>query len=121
FIPVAEETGLIVTIGEWVLRRACADAAQWPNGTRVSVNLSAVQLRNDDFAQIVFSALAGSQLPAHRLELEITESVLLQDSDATLAVLHQLRRFGIRTCMDDFGTGFSSLSYLRSFPFDKIK
>jgi diguanylate cyclase (GGDEF)-like protein len=121
FIPVAEETGLIVAIGEWVLRRACTDAVQWPKATRVSVNLSAVQLRNGDFAQTVFSVLAATQLPAHRLELEITESVLLQDSDATLAILHQLRGFGIRTCMDDFGTGFSSLSYLRSFPFDKIK
>lgn len=121
FIPVAEETGLIVAIGEWVLRRACADAAQWPNGTRVSVNLSAVQLRNSDFTQTVFGALAAAKLPADRLELEITESVLLQDSDATLTTLHKLRGFGIRTCMDDFGTGFSSLSYLRSFPFDKIK
>jgi len=121
FIPVAEETGLIVAIGEWVLRRACADATQWPNSTRVSVNLSAVQLRNSDFTQTVVSALAATQLPADRLELEITESVLLQDSAATLATLHNLRGFGIRTCMDDFGTGFSSLSYLRSFPFDKIK
>jgi len=121
FIPVAEETGLIVAIGEWVLRRACADALFWPDATRVSVNLSAAQLRTGNFAQTVFGALSAAGLAPNRLELEITESVLLQDGEATLAVLHQLRSLGIRTCMDDFGTGYSSLSYLRSFPFDKIK
>ncbi|WP_170182044.1 putative bifunctional diguanylate cyclase/phosphodiesterase [Phreatobacter stygius] len=121
FVPVAEETGLIVAIGEWVLRQACVDAASWPGPTRVSVNLSAVQFRTGQFAQTVFAALSASGLAPNRLELEITETVLLQDSEATLAILHQLRSFGIRTCMDDFGTGYSSLSYLRSFPFDKIK
>lgn len=121
FMPVAEETGLVIAIGEWVLGRACADAAAWPTATRVAVNLSAVQLRSNQFARSVFAALAASSLTPNRLELEITESVLLQDSEATLAILHQLRSFGIRICMDDFGTGYSSLSYLRSFPFDKIK
>jgi diguanylate cyclase (GGDEF)-like protein len=121
FIPLAEETGLIVPIGEWVLRQACADAASWPRDLRVAVNLSAVQFKNRALAQTVFNALAMSGLAASRLELEITESVLLQDSEATLATLHQLRDLGVRIALDDFGTGYSSLSYLRSFPFDKIK
>jgi diguanylate cyclase (GGDEF)-like protein len=121
FIPLAEETGLIVPLGEWVLRQACATAAGWPAHIRIAVNLSPVQFRSRNLVQIVINAVAASGLAPCRLELEITEAVLLQDSDATLAILHALRDFGIRISMDDFGTGYSSLSYLRSFPFDKIK
>jgi len=121
FIPLAEETGLIVPIGDWVLRQACMDAAQWSQDVGVAVNLSPVQFKNLDLVSSVKDALKASGLPAHRLELEITESVLLQNSEATLAVLHELRGFGVRISLDDFGTGYSSLSYLRSFPFDKIK
>jgi diguanylate cyclase (GGDEF)-like protein len=121
FIPVAEETGLINQIGEWVLRQACLEAASWPNQIAVAVNLSPIQFKNQNLAQLVVSALAHSGLPAQRLELEITEAVLLQNNDATLATLHRLRELGVRIAMDDFGTGYSSLSYLRSFPFDKIK
>jgi diguanylate cyclase (GGDEF)-like protein len=121
FIPVAEEIGLIVTLGEWVIRRACADAAQWPHDICVAVNLSPTQLASKNLLPTVLSALASSQLPAHRLELEITEAVLMQNTEVTIRALHQLRSLGIRISMDDFGTGYSSLSYLRSFPFDKIK
>jgi diguanylate cyclase (GGDEF)-like protein/PAS domain S-box-containing protein len=121
FIPLAEETGLIVPIGDWVLRRACADASRWPQGLCVAVNLSPAQFRNRNLIASVKQALADSGLAPERLELEITESVLLQDGDATLARLHTLRKLGVRISMDDFGTGYSSLSYLRSFPFDKIK
>jgi diguanylate cyclase (GGDEF)-like protein/PAS domain S-box-containing protein len=121
FIPLAEETGLIVPIGDWVLRKACADAAGWSQDVSVAVNLSPAQFKNRNLVPSVMAALSASGLAAHRLELEITESVLLQDSEATLAILHKLRDFGIRISMDDFGTGYSSLSYLRSFPFDKIK
>jgi EAL domain-containing protein (putative c-di-GMP-specific phosphodiesterase class I) len=121
FIPVAEEIGFIVPLGEWVLRQACATAAKWPGDVRIAVNLSPIQFRNPGFVQVVVGALAASGLPADRLELEITESVLLQDSEATLSTLYQLRGLGVRIAMDDFGTGYSSLSYLQSFPFDKIK
>ena len=121
FIPLAEETGLIVAIGDWVLRRACADAASWSRDVCVAVNLSPVQFRNPNLLTSVIAALTASGLRARRLELEITESVLLQDSDATLAKLHSLRESGVKISMDDFGTGYSSLSYLRSFPFDRIK
>jgi diguanylate cyclase (GGDEF)-like protein len=121
FIPLAEETGLIVQIGEWVLRQACMDAAKWSQDVGVAVNLSPVQFKNPQLVSTVKAALQASGLPAHRLELEITESVLLQNSEATLSVLHELRAFGVRISLDDFGTGYSSLSYLRSFPFDKIK
>jgi diguanylate cyclase (GGDEF)-like protein len=121
FIPLAEETGLIVPIGDWVLRTACMDAVGWSQDVCVAVNLSPAQFKNLHLVPSVTSALAASGLPARRLELEITESVLLQDSEATLATLHKLRGFGVRISMDDFGTGYSSLSYLRSFPFDKIK
>lgn len=121
FIPVAEETGLIVPLGEWVVREACRAAVTWPKNVRVSVNLSPAQFRGDDLARKVFSALANSGLAPGRLELEITESALLEDNDSTLTTLHALRDMGIRIAMDDFGTGYSSLSYLRSFPFDKIK
>lgn len=121
FIPVAEEIGLIVAIGEWVLRRACAEAARWPNDTKVAVNLSPIQVMNVNLIPVVVSALAASGLPAWRLELEITESVMMQNTEATLATLHRLRELGVKISMDDFGTGFSSLSYLRRFPFDKLK
>jgi diguanylate cyclase (GGDEF)-like protein/PAS domain S-box-containing protein len=121
FIPLAEDVGLIAVIGEWVLRRACEEAASWPGGVRVAVNVSPSQLRDANFVATVMSALAESGLAPTRLELEITESVLMQDSEATIKLLHQLRSLGVRISMDDFGTGYSSLSYLRSFPFDKIK
>ena len=121
FIPVAEETGLIVQIGEWVLREACAAAARWPDSIEVSVNLSPVQFKNRGLVEQVRSALADAGLRAGRLDLEITESVLLLDNKVVLATLHQLRDLGAKLSMDDFGTGYSSLSYLRSFPFDKIK
>jgi diguanylate cyclase (GGDEF)-like protein/PAS domain S-box-containing protein len=121
FIPVAEETGLIVPIGEWVLRQACSEAARWSQDVRVAVNLSPVQFKSRNLVPTVIAALSASGLPPSRLELEITESVLLQDNEATLQTLHTLRDLGVRISMDDFGTGYSSLSYLRSFPFDKIK
>ena len=121
FIPIAEETGLIVPIGEWVLRHACAEAATWPGNVTLSVNLSPAQFKSRDLVPVIVSALATSGLPPKRLELEITELVLLQESEGAFAVLHKLRKLGIKIAMDDFGTGYSSLGYLRSFPFDKIK
>ncbi len=121
FIPLAEEIGFIVPIGEWVVRQACATAAQWPENLNVAVNISAAQFRNPGLMQHIVGALATSGLHPTRLEIEITESVLLQNREATLAVLHQLRSLGIRIAMDDFGTGYSSLTYLQCFPFDKIK
>ncbi len=121
FIPLAEEAGLIVPIGEWVLKQACRDAMKWPSPVKVAVNLSPVQFRSVHLMQSVIAALAGSGLAADRLELEITESTLLADSEATLTTLHRLRAMGVHVAMDDFGTGYSSLSYLQSFPFDKIK
>lgn len=121
FIPIAEEVGLIVPIGEWVLKRACLEARNWPSDIRVAVNLSAVQFRDRNLVTSVKTALSESGLSADRLELEITETALVQDMDFTVEVLHQLRGIGVRISLDDFGTGYSSLSYLRSFPFDKIK
>jgi diguanylate cyclase (GGDEF)-like protein/PAS domain S-box-containing protein len=121
FVPVAEETGLIGAIGAFVLRRACADAAKWPDPVTVAVNLSPLQFRNGALLQTVKDALERASLPPRRLELEITETVLLDRSDHVLATLHALRALGVRISMDDFGTGYSSLSYLRSFPFDKLK
>ena len=121
FIPLAEETGLIVAIGEWVIRQACAEARTWPGDLRVAVNVSPVQFRTKTLVFAVVSALAASRLRPDLLELEITETVLMANNEATLAALHQLRSLGVRISMDDFGTGYSSLSYLRSFPFDKIK
>jgi diguanylate cyclase (GGDEF)-like protein len=121
FIPVAEETRLIMPIGEWVLREACTEAARWPESMRLAVNLSAVQFRNRNLVATVMNALAAAGLSARRLELEITETVLMQEDDTILSMLHQLRGLGVRIAMDDFGTGYSSLGYLRSFPFDKIK
>jgi diguanylate cyclase (GGDEF)-like protein/PAS domain S-box-containing protein len=121
FIPVAEETGLINALGGLMLRRACVDAAAWPDDVRVAVNLSPLQFRVGNLLGLVMDALKQSGLPARRLELEITETLLLEKSTQVLATLHALRALGVRISMDDFGTGYSSLSYLRSFPFDKIK
>jgi diguanylate cyclase (GGDEF)-like protein len=121
FIPFAEETGFIVPLGEWAIRQACATAATWPDDLKIAVNLSPVQFRNNGLVSVVMSALAASGLPGRRLELEITETTLLQDGEATLAMLYQLRELGVGIAMDDFGTGYSSLSYLQSFPFDRIK
>jgi diguanylate cyclase (GGDEF)-like protein len=121
FIPLAEDTGLIIPLGEWVLQRACQDAAAWPSHVRLAVNLSPVQIRGSDIVETVKRALAQSGFPADRLELEVTESVLLQHNEQSLRVLHQLRELGIAIVLDDFGTGYSSMSYLLSFPFDKIK
>ncbi|WP_128923191.1 putative bifunctional diguanylate cyclase/phosphodiesterase [Bradyrhizobium guangxiense] len=121
FIPVAEDTGLINPLGGLMLRRACLDAAAWPDDVRVAVNLSPLQFRSGNLLSIVTDALKASGLPPRRLELEITETLLLEKSAQVLATLHALRALGVRISMDDFGTGYSSLSYLRSFPFDKIK
>ncbi len=121
FIPIAEEIGLVGAIGAWVLRQACAAAAEWPAGVRVAVNVSAAQFKCPTLVATVLDALAASALPPERLELEITETAFLADAEATLAALHKLRAEGVRIAMDDFGTGYSSLGYLRSFPFDKIK
>jgi diguanylate cyclase (GGDEF)-like protein/PAS domain S-box-containing protein len=121
FIPIAEEIGLIVPLGEWVLKTACAQAALWPDHIKVAINLSPVQFRSTNLVAAVFNALANSGIAAGRLELEITETVLLANTIATLEILHKMRDMGVRIVMDDFGTGYSSLSYLRSFPFDKIK
>ena len=121
FIPIAEETGLINQIGEWVLTTACAEATTWPDDIRIAVNVSPVQFRSGTLALKIVAALAASGLAASRLELEITEAVLIRDDEAALAILHQLRAIGVRIALDDFGTGYSSLSYLQRFPFDKIK
>jgi diguanylate cyclase (GGDEF)-like protein/PAS domain S-box-containing protein len=121
FIPMAEETGLIVPLGEWVLKAACYEAVNWPDHIKVAVNLSPTQLNNRNLLGVVTGALAESGMPARRLQLEITETVLLQNTFATLATLHELHKLGVQIALDDFGTGYSSLSYLRSFPFDKIK
>jgi diguanylate cyclase (GGDEF)-like protein len=121
FIPLAEEIGFIVPLGEWAIRQACATAATWPDELQVSVNLSPVQFGSSGLVQVVMGALAASGLEPSRLELEITESTLLQNSEQTLSILYQLRELGVRIALDDFGTGYSSLNYLQSFPFDKIK
>ena len=121
FIPVAEETGLISVLGEWILNKACSAAASWPGDVSVAVNVSSIQFKNQSLLLKVIKALAVSGLSARRLHLEITEGVLMRDDETTLATLHQLRELGVRIVMDDFGTGYSSLTYLRSFPFDKIK
>ena len=121
FIPIAEDTGLIVEIGEWVIRQACRDAVTWPQHVKVAVNLSPVQFRNESLPWIVQSALEETGLSPGRLELEITESVLLAADQASMGVLNRLRDLGVSFALDDFGTGYASLSYLRSFTFDKIK
>lgn len=121
FISLAEETGIIVQIGQWVLRQACCEAAPWPDDLQIAVNVSPVQFRSRQFVPAVVAALAASGLPARRLELEITESVVLDDSEGAFATLDQLKMLGVRLALDDFGTGYSSLTSLRKFPFDKIK
>ena len=121
FIPLAEEIGLIVPLGDWVMREACAEAARWPDGICVAVNVSPYQFEDcDRLVDVVTRALSWSGLPGHRLEIEITESVLLRSEKAVLAALHRIRAMDVRVAMDDFGTGYSSLSQLHSFPFDKI-
>jgi predicted signal transduction protein with EAL and GGDEF domain len=121
FIPVAEEAGMIHDIGKWVLHQACKEARAWPDDVRVAVNLSPLQVMARDLRADVAHALATSGLPPERLEIEITESVLMADSSTTLAKLHSLRELGVRIALDDFGTGYSSLAYLRRFPFDQLK
>jgi diguanylate cyclase (GGDEF)-like protein/PAS domain S-box-containing protein len=121
FIPLAEKSGLINGLGEYVLRKACREAAGWPSRLKLAVNVSPLQLRSETFSLKVISALAEAGLSANRLELEITEAVLIDDDEAALRILHELRSIGVRVALDDFGTGYSSLSYLRRFPFDKIK
>jgi diguanylate cyclase (GGDEF)-like protein len=121
FIPLAEETGLIVPIGEWVLRTACAEAAKWPADLKVAINLSPAQFRSKDLVPIIVGALATSGVAPQRLELEVTETVIMHDSEAVFAALGQLHKLGVRVALDDFGTGYSSLSFLQKFPFDKIK
>jgi predicted signal transduction protein with EAL and GGDEF domain len=121
FIPIAEETGLVNQLGEWVLTTACREAASWPSDIKLAVNVSPVQFKSGTLALKIMAALAASGLSASRLELEITEAVLIRDDETALAILHQLRAIGVRIALDDFGTGYSSLSYLQRFPFDKIK
>ena len=121
FIPVAEEMGIIVDLGAWVLREACLKCAAWPPDVRVAVNLSSIQFKRDDIFDTIARTLAHARLPADRLEIEITESLLLQDFPSTRATLERLRRYGVRIALDDFGTGYSGLSYLHSFPLDKVK
>lgn len=121
FIPIAEATGLITELGSWVLARACLEAVSWPDHVGVAVNVSPIQFRSPGFGLKVAAALARSGLPARRLELEITEAVLIRDDESTLATLHELRSMGVRIALDDFGVGYSSLSYLHRFPFDKVK
>ena len=121
FIPIAEETGLIIPLGEWVLRTACAEAANWPDDVRVAVNVSSVQLTSKNLVNVVVGAVAAANIKPNRLELEITESVLMQNTFANLATLKRLHELGVHFAMDDFGTGYSSLGYLLSFPFHRIK
>ena len=121
FIPIAEESGSILQIGEWVLRTACVEAATWSRPLTVAVNVSTVQLHNANFAQLVHEILVSTGMPPRRLEVEITETALISDLNRALGTLRQLKALGIRIAMDDFGTGYSSLSNLRAFPFDKIK
>jgi len=121
FIPVAEESGLILGIGEWVLREACREAASWPLPLHIAVNLSPIQFRHGDLAALVHTVLLDSGLAPHRLELEITESALIDDFSRAVSTLRRMKALGVRIAMDDFGTGYSSLSNLQSFAFDKIK
>lgn len=121
FIPVAEDTGLIVPIGEWAIREACAEAASWPGAVKVAVNLSPAQIKSRSLLGTVTSALEAAGLMPEQLELEVTETVLLEESEANLKILHKLRSLGTTIALDDFGAGYSSLNYLRRFPFNKIK
>ena len=121
FIPIAEETGLIGAIDEWVLREACREAAAWPNRLSIAVNLSPVDFQRGDVPAMLAAVLRETGLSPERVEIEITEGVLIDDFSRAIAILHQIKTLGVRVAMDDFGTGYSSLSYLQSFPFDKIK
>jgi EAL domain-containing protein (putative c-di-GMP-specific phosphodiesterase class I) len=121
FIPLAESTGLIAPIGEWILQRACTDAAQWPSHIRLAINISAVQFQRGNLFEVILCALVESGLAPERLELEITETSLLENQEAHLATIRQLKNLGISMALDDFGTGYSSVTYLTNFPFDKIK
>jgi EAL domain-containing protein (putative c-di-GMP-specific phosphodiesterase class I) len=121
FISCAEETGIIVPLGEWVIRKAIEEAAQWRDEVSVAINLSPAQMKNPSIVATIIGALAASQLEPNRLEIEITESVLMDETEQNIRTLHALRELGVKIALDDFGTGYSSLSYLRSFPFDKIK
>jgi EAL domain-containing protein (putative c-di-GMP-specific phosphodiesterase class I) len=121
FIPVAEDSGLILPLGTWALTEACRRAAEWPAPLKVAVNLSPVQISTPNLDEVIKSILTETGLAPHRLELEITERLFMEDSEKTLSALHRLKQLGVRISMDDFGTGYSSLSYLRSFPYDKIK
>jgi len=121
FIPLAEETGLISAIDQWVLREACREAASWPNPLSIAVNLSPVDFRRGDLPAMILAVLAQTGLSPSRLEIEITEGVLIEDISRAIATLRQIKNLGVRIAMDDFGTGYSSLSYLQAFPFDKIK
>jgi diguanylate cyclase (GGDEF)-like protein len=121
FIARAEESGLIVPLGEWVLRQACADAARWRSDLKVAVNLSPAQFKQNDLVGVIKAALDDAGLPPQRLELEITESVLLENNRDNLAVLHEIKKLGVAIVLDDFGTGYASLTYVRMFPFDRIK
>ncbi|WP_229166111.1 bifunctional diguanylate cyclase/phosphodiesterase [Bradyrhizobium altum] len=121
FIPLAEETGMIVPLGEWVLRTACAEAAKWPDDLKIAINLSPVQFRSPELVPVIVHALASSGVSPDRLELEVTETAIIQDSEAVFAALGQLHDLGVRIALDDFGTGYSSLSFLQKFPFDKVK
>ncbi len=121
FIPLAEETGLIVPLGEWVMRTACAEAAKWPDDLKIAINLSPVQFRSPELVPVIVQALANAGVSPDRLELEVTETAIIQDSEAVFAALSQLHDLGVRIALDDFGTGYSSLSFLQKFPFDKVK
>ena len=121
FIPLAEESGLIIPLGEWILREACREAASWPRPLGIAVNISPIQFRHGDLPGLVLAVLMETGLAANRLELEITEGVLVEDFSRAVSILSRLKSLGIRIAMDDFGTGYSSLSYLQAFPFDKIK
>jgi EAL domain-containing protein (putative c-di-GMP-specific phosphodiesterase class I) len=121
FIPLAEESGLIVEMGEWILRQACREAASWPLPLQIAVNLSPAQFMHGDLVGLVHSILIETGLKPDRLELEITEGVLIEDFERGLALLRRLKALGVRISMDDFGSGYSSLTYLQAFPFDKIK
>ena len=121
FIPIAESTGLIVQLGEWVLQKACTDAASWPAHIRVAINISAVQFKKGNLFDLILCNLVETGLAPERLELEITETALLEDREAHLTTIRQLKNLGITVALDDFGTGYSSMNYLTVLPFDKIK
>ena len=121
FIPLAEESGLIVAIGAWMVEQACLEAVRWPSNLRVSVNISPIQFRDRSLPHTILTALTKSGLTPSRLEVEVTETVLIEDAESALDLLRQIRALGVRVALDDFGTGYSSLSYLRRFPFDKVK